>query len=110
MKEQFAALAAAEVSPVTGPACPPLSALAQCQESAASAPAHELLQGGEAENQSEMRWKIMTDERKKNKQNVQHYSSLLWSNYMNVFVCPSTSSRWCYNKRIVHLVHGSDCR
>lgn len=65
LKDQFAGLAAAEESPVTGPACPPLSALAQCQESTASAPAGEPL-GGET-NQSETRWKIMTDERKKNK-------------------------------------------
>lgn len=65
VKAQFAGLAAAEVSPVTGPACPPLSALAQCQESTASAPAREPL-GGET-NQAETRWKIMSDERKQNK-------------------------------------------
>lgn len=40
------AAAATEASPVAGPACPPLSALARCRGSAASAPAHELLGGG----------------------------------------------------------------
>lgn len=39
------------MSPVAGPACPPLSALARCQESAASVPARELL--GEGTDQSE---------------------------------------------------------
>lgn len=40
-----------QVSPAAGLACPPLSALAPCQESAASVPAHELL--GKGTDQSE---------------------------------------------------------
>lgn len=43
--------AASDVWPVADPACPPLSAPALCWESAASAPAHELL--GARHNQSE---------------------------------------------------------
>lgn len=39
-----------EVSPVGDPACPPLSALALCRESAASVPARELLGGSESQS------------------------------------------------------------